>query len=138
MGWIAAFRDERVSRPPGRRRVDGRFHRFACNDNLRVSPRKDPDLAGTAKEITKRMLDPELLDILVCPETRTPLRMADDDLLTALNRAVEGGAVRNRRGELLTDPVTAGLVREDGAVLYPIRDGIPIMLIDEALSVGNL
>ena len=27
------------------------------------------------------MLDPELLDILVCPEARTPVRMADDVLL---------------------------------------------------------
>ncbi len=84
------------------------------------------------------MLHPELLDILVCPETRTPVRMADDDLLMSLNRAVEAGRVHNRRGDVLTDPVEAGLVREDGTVLYPIRDGIPIMLIDEAVPVGNL
>lgn len=83
------------------------------------------------------MLDPELLDILVCPETRAPLRMANDDLLRAINQGVGRGAVRNRRGDVLTEPVTAGLVREDGALLYPIRDGIPIMLIDEAIAVGG-
>jgi len=81
------------------------------------------------------MLDPELLDILVCPETRTPLRMAGDDLLRALNRSVAGGAVRNRRGDLLTDPVTAGLVREDGRYLYVIRYGIPVMLVEQGIPL---
>ena len=84
------------------------------------------------------MLDPELLDILVCPETRTPVRMADALLLEALNRHIEAGDARNRRGDTLRDPVQAGLVREDGEWLYPIRDGIPIMLIDEAVAVGHL
>lgn len=84
------------------------------------------------------MLDPELLDILVCPETRTPVRIADADLIGTLNRAIEGGGVRNRRGDVLKDPLQTGLVREDGTLLYPVREGIPIMLIDEAVPIGNL
>jgi uncharacterized protein YbaR (Trm112 family) len=50
-------------------------------------------------------VDPRLLEILVCPVTKGPLRY---------DRA---------RGELISDQ--AGLA-------YPIRDGIPIMLADEA------
>lgn len=50
-------------------------------------------------------VDPRLLEILVCPVTKGPLRY---------DRAA---------GELVSDK--AGLA-------YPIRDGIPIMLPDEA------
>ena len=50
-------------------------------------------------------VDPKLLEILVCPLTKGPLRY---------DRA---------RQELISDQ--AGLA-------YPIRDGIPIMLVDEA------
>lgn len=84
------------------------------------------------------MVDPELLDILVCPETKQPVRLADDELLARVNAAIEAGTLANRGGDPVTQPVAAGLVREDGAVLYPIRDDIPIMLVDEALPVGEL
>jgi uncharacterized protein YbaR (Trm112 family) len=50
-------------------------------------------------------VDPQLLEILVCPVTKGPLRY---------DRA---------RGEL---------VSEQARLAYPIRDGIPIMLPDEA------
>ena len=84
------------------------------------------------------MVDPELLDILVCPETKQPVRLADAELLDRLNAAIRGGTVRTRGGEPVTEPLTECLVRGDGAVAYPVRDEIPVMLIDEALSLQDL
>jgi len=83
------------------------------------------------------MVDQELLDILVCPETKQPVRMADGATLSRLNAAIAGGAVKNRGGEPVTQPVLEGLVREDGLLLYPVRDDIPIMLIDEGIPLGD-
>lgn len=82
-------------------------------------------------------IDPELLEILVCPETRQPLTVAGTELLERLNAAVANGSAVTRGGEAVPDPVTEGLLREDGRVLYPIRQDIPIMLIDESIEVGD-
>lgn len=49
--------------------------------------------------------DPKLLEVLVCPQTRTPLRY---------------------------DRARQELVSERARLAYPVRDGVPIMLIDEA------
>ncbi len=81
------------------------------------------------------MVDPELLQILVCPETRQPVRPAEADILTRLNSAIEAGSVVNQGGQEVREPIEEGLVREDGKVLYPVREEIPIMLIDEAIAL---
>ncbi len=84
------------------------------------------------------MVDPELLEILVCPETHQPVRPAEDELLSRLNEAIRSGGVTNRGGNAVDDPVEEGLVREDNKVLYPVREDIPIMLIDEAIELDKL
>ena len=84
------------------------------------------------------MVDPELLEILVCPETHQPVRPAEGELLDRLNQAIRSGDVTNQGGDEVTDPVEEGLVREDDKVLYPVREDIPIMLIDEAIEFGEL
>ncbi|HMK67171.1 MAG TPA: Trm112 family protein [Stellaceae bacterium] len=54
---------------------------------------------------TKTEVDPRLLEILVCPLTKAPLRY---------------------------DRTRQELVSVEAGLAYPIRDGIPIMLVDEA------
>lgn len=56
----------------------------------------------------KKTVDPKLLEILVCPLTKGPLRY---------------------------DPERQELISEQAGLIYPIRDGIPIMLVDEARTI---
>ena len=56
-------------------------------------------------------IDPRLLEILVCPLTK---------------------------GTLIYDPDAQELISEQAHLAYPIRDGIPIMLIDEARALDKV
>lgn len=68
------------------------------------------------------MIDKALLSILCCPVTRQPLREASPDELRTL------------RG-LVTFEIDGALVREDAAVAYVIRDGIPVLIPDQGISL---
>jgi uncharacterized protein len=64
----------------------------------------------TAPSENGTAVDPRLLDILVCPLTKTPLRY---------------------------DRERQELVSEAARLAYPIRDGVPIMLPDEARTLDD-
>ena len=55
-------------------------------------------------------IDPKLLEILVCPLTKGPLRY---------------------------DTETSELISDQAGLAYPVRDGIPIMLVDEARKLDG-
>jgi uncharacterized protein len=54
-------------------------------------------------------IDPVLLEVLVCPQTRKPL---------------------------VYDREKQELISKEGRLAYPVRDGVPIMLLDEARELG--
>ena len=81
------------------------------------------------------MLDPELLKLLCCPETHQGLGAAEGELLQRLNQQIAQGVLRNRAGRLVSEKITDGLLRADGQVLYPIRNEIPVMLVEEGIPL---
>jgi len=81
------------------------------------------------------MIDPELLQILRCPETHQTLAAADSGLIAALNDSIAAGRLRTRAGQPVTEKLDSGLVRNDGRFIYPVRRNIPVLLIDEAIPL---
>lgn len=77
----------------------------------------------------------ELLEILVCPETKQSLQAAEPSLLADLNEKITAGTLRNRGGDKVQKPIEEGLVREDGRVLYVVDDDIPVMLVEESIEL---
>ncbi|MEW6145633.1 MAG: Trm112 family protein [Thermodesulfobacteriota bacterium] len=82
------------------------------------------------------MLDKELLDIIACPETKQDLVLAEPELIEKINALIEKGVLMNRSKQKVSEKIDGGLIRkEDRKYLYPIRDDIPILLIDESISL---
>ena len=82
------------------------------------------------------MIDSQLLEILCCPETRQDVAVAPDSLIDNLNNQVAEGKLLNRAGTVVREKLDSGLLRADGKVLYPVREDIPVMLIDEAILLA--
>lgn len=80
-------------------------------------------------------IDSNLLDILACPENKTPVALAAGELIERLNLKIASGEIIERSGATVTEPLEAGLIRADGKVLYPIRDDIPVMLIEHGIEL---
>jgi len=80
-------------------------------------------------------VSPELLEILVCPETKQPVALAPGELLQKLNAEIDAGRLRNRGGEVVSDRIEEGLLREDGRILYVVDDSIPVMLVEESIPI---
>ena len=80
-------------------------------------------------------MDKRLLAILRCPVTHKGLSLLKKDKLEKLNEAIATGEVVTLEGVALDAPLTEALVTDDGKRLYPVNDGIPVLLESESIHV---
>ena len=80
-------------------------------------------------------MDEKLLEIICCPETYQSLKLANPELVTELNQRVQKGVLLSRSGEDVKEKIDEGLIREDGKILYPVRQNIPTLLIEQGIQL---
>lgn len=84
------------------------------------------------------MIDKDLLAILCCPETKQPVTVANSLLVDKLNEIAARGGLMNKGKKPVSEQMDGGLIRVDQNILYPIREGIPVMLIEEGIPLDQL
>ena len=83
-------------------------------------------------------MDRKLLDMIVCPVTKLPLELLDGDRLAQMNAAIAAGAIRNHADQSVATAFREALIRRDGHVVYPVVDGIPILLEEESIDWNQM
>lgn len=87
---------------------------------------------------TPMNLDRRLIEILCCPATRQPVALLSAAQLDALNRAVDTGQLVSVDGSPVRQRFSAGLVTRDARTVYRVEDGIPVMLVDQGVSLTQI
>ncbi len=83
-------------------------------------------------------MDKRLLDIICCPVTHKGLVLARADQLKKINQAIKEGKLVNRDGAIMEHPLKEALLTDDGKILYPVNDGIPVLLEGESVGLGSI
>ncbi len=86
-------------------------------------------------QIGKGDIAADLLAILCCPETKQEVRPLETAVVERLNQRIVKGELKTKGGQPVTEKIDGGLLRKDNTVAYPIRDQIPIMLIEEGILI---
>ena len=83
-------------------------------------------------------MDKRLLSILRCPVTHKGLSVLKKDKLAKLNDAIAAGEVATLEGVQLAEPLAEALITDDGKRLYPVNDGIPVLLESESVHAEQI
>jgi uncharacterized protein len=83
-------------------------------------------------------VDGKLLEILCCPVSKIPLNRLEHSRLEKLNAAIAAGSVSYVHGEAVKEPLTEALITDDRRVIYPVVDGIPLLLEEKGIGTTQL
>jgi uncharacterized protein YbaR (Trm112 family) len=83
-------------------------------------------------------VDGKLLEILCCPVSKIPLNRLERSRLDKLNLAIARGEVQYIGGQSIEHALKEALITEDGKVIYPVVDDIPLLLEQNGIGTVQL
>ena len=83
-------------------------------------------------------MDKRLLTILRCPVTHKGLSVLKKDKLEKVNAAISAGKLESHEGVKLSQPLVEALITDDGKRVYPVDEGIPVLLEGESIHMEQL
>ena len=83
-------------------------------------------------------MDKRLLTILRCPVTHKGLSVLKKDKLARVNAAIDAGELVNNGGSSISQSLVEALITDDGKRIYPVNDGIPVLLENESISTEQI
>lgn len=82
-------------------------------------------------------ITPDILPILRCPAEGGGLTWADADLIANVNEKIARGEARDQVDSRVETPIEGGLMNRKADRLYPIRDGIPTLIVEDAICLDG-
>ena len=84
-----------------------------------------------------KKLSEDILDLVVCPETKLPLRYASPQRVMQTNQLISNNKLSFVNGSAVTDNLTGMLIRSDDAIAYGIFEDIPNLLAHEGICLNK-
>ena len=84
------------------------------------------------------MIDDQLLELIVCPDNKQTLSLADEETIEKANRSIAASTLHFVSGALITERIDQLLIRADGQIGYGVYAGIPSLLIEEGILISKL
>ena len=79
-------------------------------------------------------MDETLLELLCAPLSHAALRRVTHAELDQINAGIRQRSIRNRDGLILDQELDGSLLCESDRACYPVRDGLPILIVGEAFD----
>jgi uncharacterized protein len=76
-----------------------------------------------------------ILPDLICPQSRQPLHLANDEELLRVRQAIREKGLFSRGGKLVEEEPEAVLVCEDGKGAYGVWNSIPVLIVEDGFEM---
>ena len=78
-----------------------------------------------------------LVQMIRCPVTKSDLTVASEQAVSDLNERIGNRTLLNQIGQVIEEPIESGFINQDGSLLLPVRGGIVILVVDQAIPIGQ-